>query len=212
MRSDRGGQRFSLLVFNIDNTKNNESCVKHLIDTMQYRRLRLTDEIGWFDNKHIGVLLHNTGEDGSWHVVRDIQDLFSTNYCFPDYKVYVYPLDNMENSMVVASKRIRERFNVVTKCLVNTNGDNSNYGTSICQTVNISASGVFLEAEDLLPIGTQIGLNMVPLSSEQEGYNGEDYMTKITGAVLRTDNNGLAVCFDNEYDVKSLMEHLKVCE
>ncbi len=205
MRSDREGQRFSIVVFDIENAKNNIGSAKHLIDTLQHRRLRLTDDIGWFDNKSIGVLLHNTGEDGSLNFIDDVKDLFSTNYCIPDHAVYIYPLHGVDKHMTEVTKRVRERFDVVTKCLIHVNDDNSSYGSKICHTTNISASGALLEAEDVLPVGAQIELNIVSLLNEKSGNNAEDDMIEITGTVLRTDESGIAVCFDNEYDVKSMI-------
>ncbi len=205
MRSDRDGQHFSLVVFDVEKTIGSSNSTKHLINTLQHRELRLTDTIGWFDNKSIGVLLHNTGEDGSLTFVENIHSLFSTNYCLPHHTIYIYPFHGIDKSMVVATKRTRERFNVVAKCLIHVNDDNSCYGVKVCHTSNISASGALLETDEALPVGAQIGLNIVSLLSEKNDNIGEDNLIEVSGTVLRTDENRLAVSFNNEYDIKSMI-------
>ncbi len=207
MRSDREGQHFSLVVFNVEKTIGSSNSTKHLINTLQHRELRLTDTIGWFDNKSIGVLLHNTGEDGSLTFVENIHSLFSTSYCLPHHTIYIYPFHGIDKSKAVATKRTRERFNVVTECLIHVNGNSNSYsyGTMLCHTANISACGALLESEDVLPVGLQIELKIVSLSAKKSGHNGEGNMAKITGTVLRTDESGLAISFDNEYDIKSIV-------
>jgi lipopolysaccharide/colanic/teichoic acid biosynthesis glycosyltransferase len=64
----------------------------HLVDTLR-RRLRLTDEAGWFDQSHLGVLMPYTSCQGAWHMVEDLCRLLDGALSLSQCRVYIYPYD-----------------------------------------------------------------------------------------------------------------------
>jgi len=92
-RADRSNQRFSLVVFDVDlpniaNTKH-----EHVVSVLS-SRLRISDEIGWFDKRHIGMILPDTLEEGALkladEVCQEINGKSLTSLC----TVYAYPSEN----------------------------------------------------------------------------------------------------------------------
>jgi hypothetical protein len=85
-RADRNGHGFSLVtieVSNIDDTPSLTERLQHLI--------RTTDEIGWFDNTTLGVLLYNTSALGAWQFVNNTSKKRVDDFSISKCSVYSYP-------------------------------------------------------------------------------------------------------------------------
>ena len=197
-RVDRNNQSFSVAVFNIANAEVSEDYSKDLVDVLHYRRLRLPDEIGWFDKQRIGVLLHNTGSEGAWSFINNIQGTLPAKYHPLDCRVYVYPIDDLEKMQFMPNKRMRERFNIQAECLISTDGDNNGKVTNGLLATNISTSGVFLQTDQPLPIGTELIINNVHLMNGWKRHDEDNIVSKVTGHVLRIDESGMAIHFDKD--------------
>jgi lipopolysaccharide/colanic/teichoic acid biosynthesis glycosyltransferase len=90
-RADRTGKEFSFVVFDLENADKDYSTTRHLTSVLS-RRLRLTDEVGWFDNELIGVCLAYTSAEGASKFAEDVSQRM--NSVAPlSYKIYSYPLD-----------------------------------------------------------------------------------------------------------------------
>lgn len=90
-RSDRSGDRFSLLVFTPREAAKAHSAQVRLARLLR-RRLRNTDEAGWMDRHSIGVVLPGTPPRGAWKVANDVCRHFAGGH-EPRCKVYCYPTD-----------------------------------------------------------------------------------------------------------------------
>jgi lipopolysaccharide/colanic/teichoic acid biosynthesis glycosyltransferase len=93
-RADRLGDSFSLLSLGIDDWRRGRGTLAHLAKTMR-RRLRSTDEAGWLDGRHIGVILPGTPAWGAWTVADDLCRCLPVNTPLPECKVYHYPGDGV---------------------------------------------------------------------------------------------------------------------
>jgi hypothetical protein len=92
-RSDRNGQGFSLVIFEVENI--HQPIAKILIEVLRYR-LRGTDEAGWLGGqKYIGVILFATPQrQGAERFTQDIfQKISSQVKNLPPYQIYLYPKD-----------------------------------------------------------------------------------------------------------------------
>ena len=89
-RADRNQHPFSLLLFNTAIPETNSIGVQYLADVLA-KRIRLTDEVGWFDNKCIGVLLPDTPSAGAKSLADDICKAITTKTSPPEYTVHTYP-------------------------------------------------------------------------------------------------------------------------
>jgi len=93
-RADRNGNGFSLVIFDIGEAGEQGETAQQLIDVLQ-RRLRLTDEAGWFGKRYVGVILYGTPlKEGAWRFANDVWDMMS-EYTEepPQCTVYSYPSD-----------------------------------------------------------------------------------------------------------------------
>jgi lipopolysaccharide/colanic/teichoic acid biosynthesis glycosyltransferase len=94
-RADRSGSKFSLVVFDFGNTndgKGSSLVVEHLTRIL-FRRIRLTDTVGWFDDKSIGTVLPGTSGQGAWKFADDVRKKASAIASHYTYRVYTYPME-----------------------------------------------------------------------------------------------------------------------
>jgi|WetSurMetagenome_2_1015567.scaffolds.fasta_scaffold18909_2 hypothetical protein len=92
-RSDRNGQGFSLVIFEVENI--HQPVTQALIEVLRYR-LRGTDEAGWLGGqKYIGVILFATPQrQGAERFAQDIFHKISSKVnMLPPYQIYLYPKD-----------------------------------------------------------------------------------------------------------------------
>jgi lipopolysaccharide/colanic/teichoic acid biosynthesis glycosyltransferase len=88
-RSDRTGQGFSLVIFEVGNGRNRSASVRNLVPILTHR-IRSTDAIGWFEDGRIGVILPHTTTESAWRFIANVRNAFNGNVP-PDCVVYAYP-------------------------------------------------------------------------------------------------------------------------
>jgi hypothetical protein len=67
-------------------------------------------------------------------------------------------------------------------------------------TTNISAAGAFLRIRDPFPIGSRLEFEAVlPLGDKNSEV--KDSLVRISGVVIRREEAGMAICFDNGYEI-----------
>lgn len=96
-RVDRNQHLFSLLLFTVGKQNSNSAIAQQLAHLLA-ERIRSTDEAGWFDNKHIGVILPHTGADGAYKLANEICKAFNPKAKVPEYAVYTYPSNRSSDS------------------------------------------------------------------------------------------------------------------
>ena len=82
---DRNAHLFSLIIFNVKNQ--NGTFPQDFISNLQ-KRLRITDQIGWFNHYNIGVFLPDTTTKGAKKLAETIYGL-----TFFPFTIYTYPND-----------------------------------------------------------------------------------------------------------------------
>jgi lipopolysaccharide/colanic/teichoic acid biosynthesis glycosyltransferase len=92
-RTDRSSREFSLVVFDIGSSFNSDAvdvvaqCLVHVLEP----RVRTTDEVGWCDERRIGIVLPDTPAQGAWKLVKGVCKAISANARPSCYTVYTYP-------------------------------------------------------------------------------------------------------------------------
>ena len=71
-------------------------------------------------------------------------------------------------------------------------------------TENICAGGAFLLTDKPLAVGTDVKMDLIlPLNNlSKMGEQGS--RIDVSGAVVRTESQGMAVCFDKKYNIEPL--------
>jgi lipopolysaccharide/colanic/teichoic acid biosynthesis glycosyltransferase len=96
-RVDRNQHLFSLLLFTVGKQNSNGVIAQQLAHLIA-ERIRSTDEAGWFDNKHIGVILPYTCADGAYKLAEEICKEFDSEAMVPEYTVHIYPSNRPSDS------------------------------------------------------------------------------------------------------------------
>jgi lipopolysaccharide/colanic/teichoic acid biosynthesis glycosyltransferase len=88
-RNTRSNCVFSIAYFRLkkrSDTKSTNSFIKHL-----KKKIRSTDELGWFDSKSIGVFLYNTPKEGASYFVEKVKADTTMQKKLHECRVYTYP-------------------------------------------------------------------------------------------------------------------------
>jgi lipopolysaccharide/colanic/teichoic acid biosynthesis glycosyltransferase len=109
-RADRSGDKFSLVVFDFGNTNNGNGsslAVEHLTRIL-FQRVRLTDTVGWFDDKSIGTVLFGTTGEGAWKFADDVRKKANAIASQFSYRVYSYPTEGTADEKEVSGQPRRQ--------------------------------------------------------------------------------------------------------
>lgn len=98
-RVHRNNLQFSLVLFDVDAQQHNRELVRCI-----FSKIRRTDQVGWFDKCHIGVLLPGTSTSGARTVAkaisRDLCDRGQVAEDFVSFETISYP----DSSLQVGAK------------------------------------------------------------------------------------------------------------
>lgn len=81
----------SMVLFRVAKSKRWRLSTVRLIMTI-LARIRVTDDLGWFDNDHLGMLLPETSVAGAWKLAESIGNALSRHGGRPLYTMYSYPM------------------------------------------------------------------------------------------------------------------------
>jgi hypothetical protein len=97
LRVDRAkGEDLSLVLFKLANPRRNALSTVRLIKAI-IKRIRVTDDVGWFDHRQIGLLLPDTTVEGAQALIQQICDsVASKGAARPVSAMYTYPADNRD--------------------------------------------------------------------------------------------------------------------
>jgi lipopolysaccharide/colanic/teichoic acid biosynthesis glycosyltransferase len=90
LRADRWGQPLSLLSLGVAGARHGQETLE-VAGRILAQRMRLTDEAGWLDSRHVGILMPNTPGWGAWTLADEICLGFPDSAGLPQCKVYCYP-------------------------------------------------------------------------------------------------------------------------
>lgn len=92
VRADRTGEPLSLVAFAARGPEPDRA-TPTLVARALRGRLRATDDLGWLDDRQVGVVLPTTPAAGAWKVADDVCLEFPKDVPPPVCTVYTYPLD-----------------------------------------------------------------------------------------------------------------------
>lgn len=98
-------------------------------------------------------------------------------------------------------KRAMERFPLELPAELSVIGENGDKGSRELLTNNICAGGAFFETNQPLPVGTVLKMDLVLSLVELKKLEGKKTHIKISGVVIRTDPEGMAVRFQEKYQI-----------
>jgi len=97
-RVDRKGEgTLSMILFRIPESKRMHLSAVRLARTI-LKRIRVTDDVGWFDSEHLGVLLPETLPVGAWKLAQQVCDVVAQRASRPLCTMYTYSPDDGKNA------------------------------------------------------------------------------------------------------------------
>ena len=108
-----------------------------------------------------------------------------------------FPLKT-QRIIIVIEKRKVERFDLQLEAFVSLPGESSNTDMGNLVTRDISMSGVFLITDRPLPVGAKVNVDMILTLGGKKKQDSQQAWIKASGKILRTDNQGMAVGFDDK--------------
>jgi hypothetical protein len=98
-------------------------------------------------------------------------------------------------------KRNTDRFSLeLPTSLIVYNGDRKQEPIKL-KTNNVSGGGAFFKTSKLLSVGTKIDMKMIVSLERLKKFRKKKSLINISGSVIRTDDKGFAICFDENYTI-----------
>jgi lipopolysaccharide/colanic/teichoic acid biosynthesis glycosyltransferase/GGDEF domain-containing protein len=92
-RADRNSHQFSVLIFDVHTGNGDGLIARRLLDAIE-RRARLADEVGWYDQDHLAVMLPDTNAAGASRLAEDLRAALSgPGAPLPACRVFTYDSD-----------------------------------------------------------------------------------------------------------------------
>ena len=103
----------------------------------------------------------------------------------------------------VTEKRTMERFDLKLPSQIRFIKDN-NENTINLLTSNVCSGGAFFPIDKPLPIDTRVNIDLVLPLNRLKKQKGKRSLIKSSGKVIRTDQKGMAICFDEKCKISPL--------
>ncbi len=104
-RSDRTGLPVSLFVFEEIRGNRQNGSLRNLVDLLNVR-VRSTDEIGWYDDDRVGVILPHTGLESATKFSENFQELLTRKAFSFKHEIYIYPTPFSNNFYNASDGRV----------------------------------------------------------------------------------------------------------
>jgi len=91
--SDRNNHGFSLIVFDVGILEKHKILAKNLLDLLT-SRVRISDDVGWFDERRVGILLPDTSSKDAGLLAKMTFKKIAVIEPTPVCNIYTYPLQN----------------------------------------------------------------------------------------------------------------------
>ncbi len=92
VRADRNNHKLSIVMFDMDASDPKKKTNGQLIENIR-SRIRCIDEVGWYDNQRIGMILPYTSNKGATKLAEYICESIDGSTPKPLCTVYTYPSD-----------------------------------------------------------------------------------------------------------------------
>lgn len=100
----------------------------------------------------------------------------------------------------IDQKRKIERFPVQLPASISLAGEEQEE-PMIFLTNDACAGGVFIQTEKTLPLGSEVKLDLVLPYIELKNFEGKGVRLKVSGAVIRVNETGMAIRFNEDYSI-----------
>jgi len=103
--------------------------------------------------------------------------------------------------MIELEKRKMERFSLELPTYLSIVNKGEKRKSLKFITSNICSGGAFFKTEKPLSIGTDVKLNIILPLDKFKNVKSKRSSIYVSGSVIRTDQQGMAICFDKRYKI-----------
>jgi hypothetical protein len=100
-----------------------------------------------------------------------------------------------------SERRKMERFDLKLPARLTLSGNDKDHEPIELMTLNICAGGAYLITDNPLPKGTHVAMDLILKLNRLKKLRGKPSRIDVSGSVIRTDQQGMAICFDKEYRI-----------
>jgi len=97
-----------------------------------------------------------------------------------------------------------DRFDLELPAWISVTVENGKPETFKVVTRNICAGGAYLQTDKPLPVGTEVEMDLILPLDRLQKLGARPARIDVTGAVVRNESQGVAVCFDKRYQISPL--------
>jgi len=106
--------------------------------------------------------------------------------------------------MIYSERREMERFPLELPAMLMWSIKDRKHEDQELMTSNICAGGAFFITDRPLPMGTDVKMNLILHLDKVQTRESKGSFIDVSGAVIRTDEKGMAICFDKRYKILPL--------
>jgi len=108
------------------------------------------------------------------------------------------------SGMSQLGKRKLERFSLELPARISVVDEKEEAASVDATTSDVSAGGAFFHTDQPYPVGTEMQVDLVLPLDELKKLAGKRASIKLKGAVVRIGDNGMAISFEDDYEISSL--------
>ncbi len=105
--------------------------------------------------------------------------------------------------MSMLDKRTMERFDLEIAAHIQAGAEDESESIDVV-TKDVCSGGAFFQTDTPLAIGTGVKVDLVMPISELKKMDADSVFVRVSGEVIRSDQEGMAVCFGKKYKITPL--------
>ena len=98
-------------------------------------------------------------------------------------------------------KREMKRFSLKLPALISVMDEDGNQRALEVMVSNICSGGAFFKTDNPLSVGTDVKMDLILPPDKFKKYGGKRSRVDVSGSVIRTNDQGMAVFFDKNFQI-----------
>ena len=101
-------------------------------------------------------------------------------------------------------KRKLERFKLQLLSHITVHGQDKDIKKIKLLTQDVCSGGAFFKTKNPLAVGTEVDLDLILKIDRFKEVTGNSALVNLSGKIIRTHHNGMAICFDDNFQISPL--------
>jgi len=101
-------------------------------------------------------------------------------------------------------RRKLERFKLQLLANISVRGKDKDIKSIKLLTQDVCSGGAFFKTPNPLSVGTKVDLDLIIKIDRLKDITGNSALVNLTGTIIRTHREGMAICFDEDFKISPL--------